>query len=143
MKTFEEQKAFVEKLNIMDDTFFQKVMESPKACEEMLRTLLQKPGLLVVKVQTQRFLRNTGAHSVVLDLLCREADGAYINVEMQKSGGDDYERRMRFNQANVDTTFVERGTAYKDFPDVYIIMLSKSDIFAQKRTICHKGICSH
>jgi len=87
--------------------------------------------------QAQRFLRNIGAHSVILDLLCEDEDGSQINVEMQKTDDDNHVKRVRFNSSNIDTTFTEKGLDYKDFPDIYVIFISKFDMFREGKTIYH------
>jgi hypothetical protein len=48
MKTYEEQKALVSKLNVMDDIFFQKMAEDMEVAEEILRIILEKPKLKVI-----------------------------------------------------------------------------------------------
>lgn len=137
MMTFEEQKAQVARLNLMDDVFFQKVAEDRGACEEIVRILLQRPDLNVIEHQIQRSLRNIEAHSVVLDLLCQDEKGNYINIEVQKSDDDDHQRRVRFNHSNIDTMFVEKGLHYSQIPDVYVIFISNFDPFGEHRTIYH------
>ena len=137
MQTYEEQRAFVSKLNVIDDVFFQKMAEDKEVCEEILRIILEKPDLIVVETQTQRFLRNTGSHSVILDLLCQDRSGSYFNIEVQKSDDDDHQKRIRFNRSNIDTLFVERGIKYNELPDIYIVFISKFDPFQEKRTIYH------
>ena len=69
MKTYEEQQTLVSQLNVMDDLFFQKMVEDMDVCEEMLRVLLTMPALKMAQTQPQRFIRNVDAHSVALDLL--------------------------------------------------------------------------
>lgn len=140
MQTGTELQESIRQMNLMDDVFFQKVAEDVEVCEEILQVLLQKPGLKVVGAQTQRFLRNIGAHSVVLDLICQDSDGAQINVEVQKSDDDNHVKRARFNIANIDTVFTETGINYEDFPDIYVVFLTKSDIFKEGRTIYHLGM---
>jgi predicted transposase/invertase (TIGR01784 family) len=137
MKTFEEQKAFVSKLNVIDDIFFQKMADDKEVCEEMLQIILKNPKLKVVESQTQRYLRNMGTHSVILDLLCQDEKGNYFNVEVQKADDDNHQKRVRFNHSNIDTIFVERGIKYKDLPDVYIIFISKFAPFGEEKTIYH------
>ena len=39
--TFEEQKASIARLNLIDNGFFQKIMQDSEICEEILRILLQ------------------------------------------------------------------------------------------------------
>ena len=119
MQTYEEQKAFVSKLNVIDDVFFQKMAEDREVAEEILRIILEKPKLKVIDSKVQRFLRNIGAHSVVLDLICKDEDHSIINCEVQKEDDDDHQRRVRFNRSNIDTIFVEKGLDYKELPDVY------------------------
>jgi predicted transposase/invertase (TIGR01784 family) len=137
MQTFEEQKAFVSKLNVIDDVFFQKMAEDMGVSEEILRIILEKPNLKVIDSQVQRFLRNTGARSVILDLLCEDEDHSYINCEVQKADDDDHQKRVRYNHSNIDTVFTEKGIDYKELPDVYIVFISKFDVFQENRTIYH------
>lgn len=137
MQTSTEQQTLIKQLNVIDDVFFHKIAEDKAVCEEILRIILQKPKLKVIEAQTQRFLRNIGAHSVILDLLCEDEDGARINVEMQKTDDDDHVKRVRFNSSNIDTTFTEKGLDYKDFPDIYVIFISKFDMFQEGKTIYH------
>ena len=137
MQTFEEQKAYVSKFNVIDDMFFQKMAEDMEVAEEILRIILKKPKLKVIENQVQRFLRNTGAHSVILDLLCEDEDHSFINCEVQKEEDDDYQKRVRFNRSNIDTIFTEKGIDYKELPDVYIILISKFDTFREGKTIYH------
>lgn len=59
---------------------------------------------------------------------------------MQKTDDDDHVKRVRFNSSNIDTTFTEKGLNYKDFPDIYVIFISKFDMFLEGKTIYHAGI---
>lgn len=137
MQTYEEQKAFISKLNVIDDLFFQKMAEDMEVAEEILRIILEKPKLKVIDSQVQRFLRNTGAHSVILDLLCEDEDHSIINCEVQRKDDDDHQKRIRFNRSNIDTVFTEKGIDYRELPDVYMVFISKFDIFNENRTIYH------
>jgi hypothetical protein len=89
------------------------MVEDIEVAEEVLRIILQKPGLKVIKCEVQRFLRNTGAHSVVLDLLCEDENHSMIHVEVQKRDDDDHQKRVRFNISNIDTVFTEKGIKYE------------------------------
>ena len=78
MQSYEKQRELVSKLNVIDDVLFHKVVEDKEVCEEILRIILNKPDLAVVESQPQRFLRNLGAHSVILDVLCQDSSGDYF-----------------------------------------------------------------
>lgn len=137
MKTLDEQMALVQSLNVIDDIFFHKIAEDPEVCEEILQIILEKPKLKVIQSQVQRFLRNNGARSVILDALCELNDGSYANIEVQKADDDNHQKRVRFNQSNIDTLLTEKGIKYENLPDVYMVFISKFDIFAKGRTIYH------
>ena len=137
MKTLDEQMALVQSLNVIDDIFFHKIAEDREVCEEILQIILEKPKLKVIQSQVQRFLRNNGAHSVILDALCELGDGSVANIEVQKADDDNHQKRVRFNQSNIDTLFTEKGIKYEDLPDIYMVFISKFDIFAKGRTIYH------
>ncbi len=144
LKTFEEQKALAARVNLMDDQFFHKVAEDLEVCEELLQILLNQPDLKVVENQTQRYLRNLGARSVILDVLCQDKTGAYFNIEVQKHDKhsaelrpDEYQKRVRCNLANIDTVFTEKGVEFRNLPDIYAIFLSEHDPFEQSCTTYH------
>ena len=134
MKTLEEQMTLVQSLNVIDDIFFHKIAEDREVCEEILRIILEMPHLRMMQCQVQRFLRNNGAHSVILDVLCELEDGTHADVEVQKADDDDHQKRVRFNQSNIDTLLTERGIPYEELPDVYMVFISKFDIFKRGRT---------
>ena len=137
MKTLEEQMALVQSLNVIDDIFFHKIAEDPEVCEEILQIILENPKLKVIQCQVQRFLRNNGAHSVILDALCELDDGSLANIEVQKADDDNHQKRVRFNESNIDTLFTEKGIKYEKLPDIYMVFISKFDIFGKGRTMYH------
>ena len=144
MKISTEQRAFIARLNVMDDPFFQKIAENQEVCEEILRILLQKPHLTLIENNTQLFLRNLNAHSVILDVLCKDENGTFFNIEVQKDDkkgkaakAEEYQKRVRFHLANMDTTLVEKGTPYYQLPDLYAVFISELDPFQQNCTIYH------
>lgn len=131
------KKKLVQEMNLMDDDFFQKVVENKDACEELVQTLLQDEELRIVKTEPQKFLRNCGKRSVQLDLLCKSADNRYINVEIQKSDNDHHQKRVRYNGSNIDTYMTEKGTRFRDLPEVYVIYLAKFDVFRANCAVYH------
>lgn len=133
----EKQKELVKKLNIIDDTFFHKLVEDRGVCEEMLHTILEDDTIEVICSEPQKYLRNTQARSVILDVLCRDAAGRQMNIEVQKGDNGDHQRRVRYNGSNIDTFMTEKGLPFERIPDVYIIFISRFDIFGENRTAYH------
>ena len=119
-------------MNVIDDQFFQKIAENREVCEELLRILLDKPDLEIIESQTQRKLPNLQARAVILDALCKDSHGNLFNIEVQKddkkrdhSKAEEYQKRVRFNLASMDTAFAEKGTEFHNLPDLYAVLLSK------------------
>lgn len=144
MKTFEQQKALVRRMNVIDDQFFQKIAENREVCEELLRILLDKPDLEIIESQTQRKLPNLQARAVILDALCKDSHGNLFNIEVQKddkkrdhSKAEEYQKRVRFNLASMDTAFAEKGTEFHNLPDLYAVFISQLDPFDEQHSAYH------
>ena len=144
LKTFEQQKALVRRMNIIDDQFFQKIAEDKEVCEELLQILLEKPDLQIIEAQTQRKLPNLQARAVILDALCKDANGNLFNIEVQKddkkrdhSKAEEYQKRVRFNLASMDTSFTEKGTEFHNLPDLYAVFISQIDPFGKHHAAYH------
>ena len=135
--TNEERKAFVAKFNIIDDVFFQKVVEDREACQEILQIIMAMPSLKVKSVQVQKSLRNIGNKSVTLDVLCQLEDGKLYNIEMQRSDNDDHIKRVRYYVSNLDTMSAERGIHYRDLPDLYMVYITSKDFLEGNKPIYH------
>ena len=127
----------IQSYNIIDDLFFHKVMEDTAAAEEMIQIILDDKHINVISSTPQYSLRNIGNRSVVLDLLCRDAEGRIFNVEMQRANDTDHQKRMRYHISNIDTRFTEKGIDFKDLPELFSIMISDFDIFKSDMTVYH------
>ncbi len=126
----------IQKLNIIDDFLFAKMCEDKAVCEEIFSTILERP-IHVLKNDIQYELRNAGARSVRLDCLCVDQHGTYMNIEVQNSNNDDHLKRMRYNAANIDTSFTEKGIRFEKLADIYVIYIAQFDIFGFGDIINH------
>ena len=131
-------------MNVIDDQFFQKIAEDKEVCEELLQILLDKPDLEIVEAYTQRKLPNLQARAVILDALCKDSKGNLFNIEVQKddkkrdhSKAEEYQKRVRFNLASMDTAFAEKGIEFHKLPDLYAIFISQIDPFGEHQAAYH------
>lgn len=127
----------VDELRPMDDILFHKLAEDRGFCEELLRCILEKPDLTIIENIPQRSLKNIHGRSVILDLLCQDSEHNYFNVELQNDNHDNHQRRVRYNGANVDTYIMEKGTSFRELPELYVVYISDFDIFKGGRSIYH------
>ena len=129
--TFEQKKAQVQQFNLMHDDFFAVVMQDKAALQTTLRILLSKADLIVNDVRVQYSVRNLVGHSAVLDVLAEDSTGKLYNIEVQVRNADDYQKRTRYYQANMDVSFLRKGKHYSELPDIYIIFIASFDLFGK------------
>ncbi len=135
--TLEEKREKVAGFNVMDDVFFQKMMEDKEVCEEILRIILENSKMRVIECVPQASIKNLNGKSVVLDVLCRDSDGKYCNVEVQKADDDDHQKRVRYNAALVSMYTMQAGKDYKELPDVKVVFISRFDVFKADHAMYH------
>lgn len=127
----------VAQLTGMDDIFFHKLAEDKDFCEELIQVVLENKTLRIVENATQESIRNIKGRSVVLDLKCIGGENEIINVEIQKENKDNHQKRVRYNADNIDTAESEKGVRFEELRDIYIIYISKFDLFGKGKTIYH------
>lgn len=135
--TFEQKRAQVQQFNLMHDDFFAVVMQDKAALEVALRILLQNHELIVTDVRVQYSMWNLIGHSAILDVLAEDTTGKLYNIEVQVRNTDDYQKRSRYYQANIDTAFFQKGKHYSELPDIYILFITSFDIFG-KNDVCYE-----
>ena len=136
VKDFTKVRERVERLNIIDDTFFQKMAEDIGFCEEMISTVMNEK-VKVVQVIPQSSIKNLQGRSVIVDALCEKEDGSFVNVEVQKSNNDDHLKRVRYNASCITANIADPGTKFEKVPNLTMIYISNFDIFDGNRIIYH------
>ena len=128
---------FVQKLRPIDNAFFPVLGQDPGVMEEILRVILNDDTLTVKKVIAEYTLPNLPGRGVRLDSFCETGDGHRINVEVQKADDDDHIRRCRYNAAGMTWKEAEKGTRFRDLPDVCVVYITEHDFLHGGRTIYH------
>lgn len=121
----------------IDDTFFEKIVEDPEVCEEMLRVILQEPELKVIEVIPQKSLKNLQGRSVRLDALCVRKDTHFCNIEVHRANDENPLKRIRYNASCITANVVNPGERFEMIPEVHAVYISEFDVFQLKRTIYH------
>ncbi len=128
-----ETQQIVDKLTVMDDTFFHKLAEDIGFCEELIQTVLGKKSIRLVEATAQKSLRNVKGRSVILDAYCIDTEKVNYDVEIQNKDDDDHQRRVRYNSSNMDTYIAEKGIKFGQVPDAYVIYISRNDFFWKRK----------
>ena len=136
MQTQKTVREIVEKLNIIDDTLFQKMAEDIGFCEEVISTILEQK-VIVKKVTPQNSIKNLQGRSVILDALCVLENGKDCNIEVQKADDDNHVKRVRYNTSCITANITDPGSKFEEVPNVIGIYISKFDMFKSGKTVYH------
>ncbi len=127
----------VKKMNPIDDDFFRKMSEDAAFCTETLRTILGDEGVTIEKLWSQHSIKNLQGRSVVLDVHCQSVQLGHGLVEVQKTEGDDHQKRVRYNGACVTTNITDTGVKFEQVPNICSIYITKKDFLKGNRAIYH------
>ena len=122
--------ARIQALRLMDDDFMTVVFDGDnEATEFLLRILLNRDDLRVKKVTTQKEKRNLFGRSVRLDILAEDTKGKLYNVEVQRADEGASPKRVRYNQAMLDSHALKRKENFSQLPETYIIFITENDYY--------------
>ena len=127
----------VASLRPIDDVMFRLMAQSRAFCEEVLRVLLEDPGLTVVECTPQSSVTNPHGRSAVLDALCELSGGGFVDVEVQRVDGGNLQRRARYYASLVTADRTPPGTPFGDVPDVCVAIVCEFDPFGAARSLYH------
>ena len=140
MKTEENKKQqhdisveeIVDNLTLFDDDLMSIVFDANiPATELILKIILDRNDIKVVSVVGQRELKNpiAGGRNLRLDILAKDGQGEYFNVEVQRKNSGANERRARFHSSMMDSRMLKKKQKFKELRDSYMIMITQSDYF--------------
>ena len=122
--------ARIQAMRLMDDDFMTVVFDGDnKATEFLLRILLNRDDLHVNKVTTQKEKRNLFGRSVRLDILAEDTKGKLYNVEVQRADEGASPKRVRYNQAMLDSHILKKKEDFNELPETYIIFITENDYY--------------
>ena len=82
------------------------------------------------------------AKSVRFDVLVQAENGKFYDVEMQVSNERNIPKRIRFYQAAIDISFLDKGNFYNDLNDSFIIFICLFDVIGKNRPVyTFENIC--
>jgi len=132
-----------EDLTLQDDFMFCKVMQNPDLCKKLIEMILTDTIGKIAYISIQHNINTyEQAKSVRFDVLVQTEDGKFYDVEMQVSNEKNISKRMRFYQAAIDISFLDKGNFYNDLNDSFIIFICLFDVLGKNRSIyTFENIC--
>ncbi|AAS12655.1 MULTISPECIES: Rpn family recombination-promoting nuclease/putative transposase [Treponema] len=132
-----------EDLTLQDDFMFCKVMQNPDLCKRLIEMILSDTIGKITYISIQHNIKNyEQAKSVRFDVLVQTENGKFYDIEMQVSNEKNTPKRMRFYQAAIDISFLDKGNSYNNLNDSFIIFICTFDAIGKNRPIyIFENIC--
>ena len=125
-----------EQLDITDDFLFGKLMENPDLCRWLLQTIF--PELHITDIQypqLQKTIRpDAEAKGVRLDVYVQDDADRVYNIEMQVCIAESLPQRVRYYQSIIDLQLLDKGMAYQQLHESFIIFICLKDPFGLGRS---------
>jgi len=132
-----------EDLTLQDDFMFCKVMQNTDLCKRLIEMILSDTIGQISYISVQHNINAyEQAKSVRFDVLVQTENGKFYDVEMQVSNEKNIPKRMRFYQAAIDISFLDKGKFYNDLNDSFIIFICLFDVIDKNKPIyTFENIC--
>jgi len=132
-----------EDLTFTDDFMFCKVMQNPDLCKRLIEMILADTIGKITYISVQHNINAyEQAKSVRFDVLIQTENGNFYDVEMQVSNEKNIPKRMRFYQAAIDISFLDKGNFYNNLNDSFIIFICTFDAIGKNKPIyTFKNLC--
>ena len=105
-------------------------------CTQFLEMVLaDKIGKITYLSSQNAVVTGTAAKSVRLDILVKDEAGKSYDIEMQVSNEHNLPKRLRYYQAALDISFLDKGIHYKALNDSYIIFVCLFDAIGKGKPL--------
>lgn len=126
--------------NLLSNVFMSVALNDIPACQHVIRVITGIPDLVVKEVRSQHRISKVTAHDAILDILAEDSRRRLVNLEIQRKDTVDHARRTRFYAAMIDSECLQKGKDYHQMPDVHIIYISETDLWASGKTLYNMAV---
>ena len=116
-------------IHLMDDDFMNACFdENIEAPELVLRIILKKPDLKVIRVSTQKVMKNLLGRDIWLDIDATDSDNTEIDIEIQRADRGAGRKRARYHSSILDAHLLQPSEEFSDLPETYVIFITEKDV---------------
>ena len=112
-------------------------------CKEFLEMILANEIGKIAYLSPQNTVAvGIEAKSIRVDILVKDENGKSYDIEMQVSNEHNLPKRLRYYQAALDISFLDKGLHYKTLNDSYIIFVCLFDAIGKGKPLyTFENIC--
>ena len=131
------ESRIVQQLRLMDDDFMRACLrDNIPGVQLILRIILQKPKLVVQKMETQKDIKNLKGRSLCFDVWAKSDDEIY-NIEIERTDGRASPKRARYHSSMLDADVSEPGENLENLVETFVVFITEKDIFHKGKPIYH------
>ena len=132
VENIEDGQETWQKLDITNDFLFNKIMENPEICKQLLEAILEVKIERIEYPQSQKSIRlQAKGKGVRLDVYVADEKHTVYNVEMQAQNTRELPLRSRYYQGIIDMDIISKGDGYDKLHTSYVIFICTFDLFGQ------------
>ena len=105
--------------------------------QHIVRTLSGVSDLTLISVHARHDIHSVKNRSICCDLIAKDSSGKIYNIEIQRRNKGAEPERARYYCAMFDTSTLEKGAAFTDLPETYVIFITENDIFHGGKALYH------
>lgn len=119
-RTAAERRTAVMGMRVIDDTFFERYIDDPGACEELIQTVLGNPRL---RIRSETLVPQKSVHfvtnrSVRVDAYVEDDKDTIYNIEIQRFDKGNHVKRVRYNASAITVNGCDPGETFDDIRNV-------------------------
>ena len=118
--------------------FFSEALDGKiEAVEYILNTILERDDVKVKSAKSQVEYKSATKRSIILDIQAEDVNGKIMDIEIQRSDRGSGVKRARFHSSMIDRTLLEKGEAFEEMVDTYVIFITENDKFGRGIPLYH------
>lgn len=123
-----------ESIGLSNDFLFGKVMRNPELCKKMLELILEVEIERLEFPEAQKSIdEEKDAKGVRLDVYVKNGNGEAYNIEVQAKDTEELPKRSRYYSSMIDLQELNKGEAYWELKQSYVIFICTFDLFGEGR----------
>lgn len=91
--------------------------------------------MTIRELKTQYLIKNLQGHSIQTDIFAVDEQGRKYNIEVQRENKGAKPKRARYNNSLMDANTLQRGEAYEELPEAYVIFITENDVRKKKKPV--------
>ena len=126
----------ISELRLLDDVYMREVLvRNREGVADIQRVITKRKNIKIRRVRTQEVYSNLRGHSVQLDVLAEDENGAFFNVEIQRDSSGASPKRARYHFAAIDWNNFKAGLPYEELTETWVVFITENRVFKSGKPI--------